>query len=228
MIHLFDERPTDHQYIGESTLLEKLNYCSCFTKEASADDGLPQFICMSCSILIENAYQLKNLCAKTEAKLHELQQLSVAQSVFETEQLQSNTPNVQIDQDVSYFNELNEHSANVNSDAKHVNSNNQTLVNTELQEDVDLIEVDDTSAREQFPPKDVKLQSNIEAQSNRNGSAKSAYQCERCCKWFRIKTSLAIHMRSHTNERPYTCEVSFSYYETFVKAIADNANDWSK
>lgn len=211
MIHLFDERPADHQYIEETTLSEKLNYCSCFTTEASADDGLPQFICMSCSILIGNAYQLKNLCAKTEAKLHELQQLSVAQKAFETEQLQSNTPNVQIDQGVSYFNELNEHSANANSDAKHVNSSTQFLVNMELQEDMDLIEVDDTSAREQFPHKHVKPQTNIEAQSNRNGSSKSAYQCERCCKWFRIKTSLAIHMRSHTNERPYTCEVPFSF-----------------
>lgn len=36
------------------------------------DDGFPQYICMSCSVLLESAYQLKLLCAKTEEKLNEM------------------------------------------------------------------------------------------------------------------------------------------------------------
>lgn len=209
-MHLFNERPAHYQSIEEATLLEKLNYCSCFTTEANANDGLPQYICMSCSILIENAYQLKILCAKTEAKFHKLQQFSVIQCDFETEQQQSKTPQVQIDQiNDSDFNELNEqeHSTNVNSDEKSVKSNLSTI-NTELQEDVDLIEAKDTMDREQFSSMEVKPKT-LTVQLKPSGNAKAAYQCEQCCKWFRMKTSLAIHMRSHTNERPYTCEVAF-------------------
>lgn len=208
MIYLFNERPIQHQHNEEVTLLVKLNYCSCFTTEANVDDGLPQYICMSCSILIENAYQLKNLCAKTEAKLHEL-----VRSDLVTAQ-QSKISNVKVERaDDAGLNEENEHehTTNVGSDEHNVKSNVSSTIstlNTKLREDVDLIEMEDTYGRDSFSFKDVK--SNMrktKMKSDANTKTAAAYQCELCCKWFRIKTTLAIHMRSHTNERPYTCEV---------------------
>lgn len=209
MIYLFDERPIQHQHIKEATLLEKLNYCSCFTTEANVDDGLPQYICMSCSILIENAYQLKNLCAKTEAKLREL-----VQSDLVTAQ-RSKISNVKVGRaDDVGLNEENEyeHTANVGSDEHNKKSNVSTIsaLNTKLREDVDLIEMEDTNGRESFSFKYVKSnmrKTKMKSDANTKTTAAAAYQCELCCKWFRIKTTLAIHMRSHTNERPYTCEV---------------------
>ena len=72
MLYLFEERKQSSH--AEVSLLDKLNYCSCFTRVASVDDQLPQFVCMSCSILVENAYQLKVLCGKTEDKLQEFLQ----------------------------------------------------------------------------------------------------------------------------------------------------------
>lgn len=76
MTHLFGEDDAREQV----TLLEKLNYCSCLSSMARIDDGFPQYICMSCSVLLESAYQLKLLCAKTEERLNEMQRRSGQQS----------------------------------------------------------------------------------------------------------------------------------------------------
>lgn len=74
MTHLFgDDADDDRKRV---TLLDKLNYCSCLSSKACIDDGFPQYICMSCSVLLESAYQLKLLCAKTEDKLNEMQRRS--------------------------------------------------------------------------------------------------------------------------------------------------------
>lgn len=64
MLYLFEEK--GHSCRDEISLLEKLNYCSCFASAATVDDQLPQYICLSCSILVANAYQLKVLCGKTQ------------------------------------------------------------------------------------------------------------------------------------------------------------------
>lgn len=203
MIYLYDERPIDHQSIEDATLLEKLNYCSCFSTKAKADDGLPQYICMSCSILIENAYQLKVLCAKTEEKLFELRQLSVVQSENEnlgTEQ-QPKVSTIQIDQiDDTNFNELSKHGHN--SRSKENEHKNAKTINAEVEVDIDLMEMENTNGRKQSLSKKAKPKTR-----KADGNTKAAYQCEQCCKWFYVKTTLAIHMRSHTNERPYACEV---------------------
>lgn len=68
MTNLFSHQ---HQVSNDEnlTILEKLNYCSCMPTKPRANDGLPQFICMSCSVLLESAYQFKVLCSKTEEKL---------------------------------------------------------------------------------------------------------------------------------------------------------------
>lgn len=72
MTNLFGD--DDNVDDGRVTLLGKLNYCSCMSSKARNDDGFPQYICMSCSVLLESAYQLKLLCAKTEEKLNEMLQ----------------------------------------------------------------------------------------------------------------------------------------------------------
>lgn len=51
------------------TVLDKLHYCECMTSCPAKDDGYPEYICTSCSVLLESAYQLKILCSKTESKL---------------------------------------------------------------------------------------------------------------------------------------------------------------
>lgn len=67
MRSLFDKTSDD-----ERSPLEKLDICGCLTIEAQRDDGMPQLICADCSGLLENAYQFKMLCMKTEEKLREL------------------------------------------------------------------------------------------------------------------------------------------------------------
>lgn len=38
------------------------------------------------------------------------------------------------------------------------------------------------------------------------------YPCNECGKYFRTNVDLKIHMRSHTNERPYVCEVEVIFF----------------
>lgn len=77
MTYLFGADDDDCDRVS---LLDKLNFCSCLSSEASIDDGFPQFICMSCSVLLESAYQLKLLCAKTEERLTGMQRRMGPQS----------------------------------------------------------------------------------------------------------------------------------------------------
>lgn len=63
MTRLFDSAP------ASASLLRKLNFCECLSEEAREDDGYPQYICSSCSALLESAYQLKLICMKTEEQL---------------------------------------------------------------------------------------------------------------------------------------------------------------
>lgn len=70
MIYIFDHgSPND----AEASMLDKLAVSGCFDVEPQLDDNnLPQFICKSCSLLVESAYQLRILCLKNEEKLREI------------------------------------------------------------------------------------------------------------------------------------------------------------
>lgn len=97
MLFIFQEK-THGQNAEDVPLLEKLNFCCCFAKEAHADDRLPKYICMSCSILVENAYQLKVLCAKTEEKYQEFLEIrtrKTEETDIETDraEIEANEPN---------------------------------------------------------------------------------------------------------------------------------------
>lgn len=55
--------------VDNLTLLQKLNNCQFLSMEIKMDDGYPQNICSSCSILVESAFHLKTICSKTEIRL---------------------------------------------------------------------------------------------------------------------------------------------------------------
>lgn len=68
MLYIFDHRNNN----AEASLLYKLSVSGCFDVEPQLDDNLPQFICKSCSLLVESAYRLRLLCLQNEGKLREI------------------------------------------------------------------------------------------------------------------------------------------------------------
>lgn len=69
MLPLFIETIADND---SCSLLDKIIFCSCLKMTPRPDDNLPQYICLSCSILLENSYQFHSLCMKTEEKLQKI------------------------------------------------------------------------------------------------------------------------------------------------------------
>ncbi|XP_031626973.1 zinc finger protein 16-like [Contarinia nasturtii] len=199
MLFLFDAENENQRGREEASLIDKLNYCSCFATKASVDDQLPQYICTSCSILIENAYELKMLCEKTEERIRQLDHPFYL-------------CDIKMD--------IDENTDNIEEDAVPVAE--ECIPTVELKSDPNLLEtkkevqiVDINAIRiqknfqcdicgDEFSHKQ-SVRSHIMAKHVHKG--KKPFQCTECGKCYRLKFSLKTHMLCHSGERPFVCEV---------------------
>lgn len=200
MLNLFNERNTNN---NDVSLLDKLNYCSYFTLTIRSDDNLPKFICKSCSILLETAYQFKVLCANSEQKYV---------GMFDSE-AHLCSDNVEIDEFpklqvfVDSLEEKNILETNIQSKENH-KTDNISHVNEkgiELKNECDLLDNIDDHLK--FALITVEEDASHKMNNSIHETETITLHCDHCKKTYLSKNALITHMRSHTSDRPYMCEV---------------------
>lgn len=209
MIDIFKEKQSD-----EITLLEKIRICRCFTTEPHINDGFPQKICLSCSILIENAYQLKMLCISTEQKFTEIISTS------------NNQKSIDNDLDpgehfVKQPNALNLENFGPSIIEYHLHQTNgvtksnesQNLVYSEENANLNLFDISNKRlicdyCQREFTSKQA-ISRHMATSHCPNAKNNTLFKCAECSKTFTKLKPILSHVKTHNKARPYSCNVSF-------------------
>lgn len=203
MFDIFDESGT-----VAVTLLEKIRMCQCFTKDPQVDDAFPQKICLSCSILVENAYQLKKLCSSTEQKFKEI---PVEMNLIDNVDQKINE-NCVLDTSMG-LNSLDQCNNDLNI-MIDFDQEMEPVLTVEIMEGTQPIQLkQDTEqficdmCQSTFGSKS-SIRRHMDLVHVPKMEIVGAFKCTICPKTFLKPKLLLSHIKTHDTARPYMCDVS--------------------